>query len=1134
MRNVLIVSDIHFGWSDAYGRIDPETGLHTRLEDYIRSFNSVIDYVFENDIGTLVIGGDLFKSRQPTNIQQTEFAKCLLRIVDHNAKVSDDKKVSIVIITGNHDVQVSERAHVASIYKELNFPFVHIHSDLSLIEIEGVYHICLPYVYRQRMNMNTNEELMKWYEEQLNSLKEQIPEGSPSIAIAHQLIEGVRLSSGYSSLNQVDEIVVPKKWFEGIDAVFAGHVHNKQGLKKKDPLIMVVGAMERKDFGDEGIEKGFVDYNPQTKQAQFVNLTTREFQRIKMNFSEQEVDVTDEIKRIVDRNEVKDKIARLEVEVKSEQLPLRENELREYFKEAFFFDKIGTKIIRSEQKKDSNINETLSPLKNLDEYLKTRDDLQQDFKDEMNKTAKEIIDEEEEKAQQGSIIEPVHLRLVNFLSHTDSELYFDKLGAVTLIVGKKDGDERQSNGAGKTTIFDGLTWCLYNKSRASGTKHATTQNLVREGAEEAKVEFTFKCNEILYKIERSYNCQTDKSSIVFKEKKKQRWRTISKDRKTATNKKIAEYIGMDYEVFENSVFCKQHEISSLASKTSGERREIVKKILALDIYDVYSKKAKDKVNQYEVEIQDEVLFIDENVNAEEEKKDFEDRKKVLQNSIDVSEKNIKVTQKALDDLREKQAKWNESISKEKEYKNKIQQLSRDNKELVNDIKIYQQKSEEQKEKLKKYQQQYKEKKEHLFKLESEKIDKDGLAIDLKKIRAVVKESEEEQQKIQSQLDIVKDQIKEKKREIESIQELGIGKCSNCFQQITVESKERTVEEFKKTIEEKSKKENDIKNKLKIAIEKTKEDKKKEEELDKKKEQYNNKILEKKNLVESMQSIKELGLAAHEATENASKLIKQYTERLQKQKKELNKTEEQLQKIGDVDHDKYRVLQKQVEDKNQKIETLSQQVNSFNQQVGILIANIETKDKIIQQIQQKKKKIEENKKKRELYNELSFAFGKQGIQALVLQNSTYEIQEVANSFLEKLTDGVSLQISTQRTNKTDENKTQEVFDIIITDPYHTSPFENFSGGERFRIAFAIRIALSILLARRSGAQIRTMWYDEAFSDLDQDGIDKLSEIFGVLTKYFKYQLIITHQTELKALFDDILCVSRDKSGSKIIQ
>ena len=141
--------------------------------------------------------------------------------------------------------------------------------------------------------------------------------------------------------------------------------------------------------------------------------------------------------------------------------------------------------------------------------------------------------------------------------------------------------------------------------------------------------------------------------------------------------------------------------------------------------------------------------------------------------------------------------------------------------------------------------------------------------------------------------------------------------------------------------------------------------------------------------------------------------------------------------------------------------------------------------------------------------------------------------MANQLLKDFTDSaMSISINTLRKNKSDDTY-QEVFDIEIRDGIRIGLFETFSGGEKFKVAFAIRIALSMLLMRKSGVRVPFILYDEAFSDVDEDSSSKLVDIFFILRKYFELQLVITHDTKLKDKFSDILLVQKDSKGSRIV-
>jgi exonuclease SbcC len=125
----------------------------------------------------------------------------------------------------------------------------------------------------------------------------------------------------------------------------------------------------------------------------------------------------------------------------------------------------------------------------------------------------------------------------------------------------------------------------------------------------------------------------------------------------------------------------------------------------------------------------------------------------------------------------------------------------------------------------------------------------------------------------------------------------------------------------------------------------------------------------------------------------------------------------------------------------------------------------------------------------------------------------------------------VRIETQREIKTGE--VREALDIIISDELGSRPYELYSGGESFRINFAIRIALSRLLARRAGAQLRTLFIDEGFGTQDARGREHLVAAINTIQDDFDRILVITHIDELKQAFPTRIEVTKTPQGSQFI-
>ncbi len=169
-----------------------------------------------------------------------------------------------------------------------------------------------------------------------------------------------------------------------------------------------------------------------------------------------------------------------------------------------------------------------------------------------------------------------------------------------------------------------------------------------------------------------------------------------------------------------------------------------------------------------------------------------------------------------------------------------------------------------------------------------------------------------------------------------------------------------------------------------------------------------------------------------------------------------------------------------------------------------------------------------------YQKLEEAFGTNGVPALLIEQALPEIEAHANELLDRLTLGqLSILFETQSEYKDKKRQDKkETLDILINDANgHTRAYEMFSGGEAFRINFAIRLALSQVLAKRSGARLQTLVIDEGFGSQDTTGRSRLVETINVVKKDFSKILIITHLEELKDAFPGRIEVEKTPSGSR---
>ncbi|MFA5151912.1 MAG: SMC family ATPase [Clostridia bacterium] len=166
--------------------------------------------------------------------------------------------------------------------------------------------------------------------------------------------------------------------------------------------------------------------------------------------------------------------------------------------------------------------------------------------------------------------------------------------------------------------------------------------------------------------------------------------------------------------------------------------------------------------------------------------------------------------------------------------------------------------------------------------------------------------------------------------------------------------------------------------------------------------------------------------------------------------------------------------------------------------------------------------------------LEKAFGKDGIPTLLIEQALPDIEAHANEILDRLSDStMQLSFETQRDFK-DANRRdrKETLDIMISSSSEERAYELLSGGEAFRINFALRLALSHILANRSGARLSTLVIDEGFGSQDAEGRQRLIEAINSVREDFAKILVITHLEELKDAFSTRIEVSKHTNGSQV--
>jgi exonuclease SbcC len=259
------------------------------------------------------------------------------------------------------------------------------------------------------------------------------------------------------------------------------------------------------------------------------------------------------------------------------------------------------------------------------------------------------------------------------------------------------------------------------------------------------------------------------------------------------------------------------------------------------------------------------------------------------------------------------------------------------------------------------------------------------------------------------------------------------------------------------------------------------------------------------------------------TELQNRIEQQNAELLEGQTR-LDEAQTRLKAL-ESDRINFAQLQQEVTQLRQEESAASQKVGVARQRLQVL-GDLRT---LTEDLMQQKKGLLDRVQQLSI---LEKSCGRKGVQALLIEHALPEIEDSANEFLDRLTGGeMAIKFDTQRRLKS-RDALAETLDIIISDRAGERPYDNYSGGEQFRINFAIRLALSQLLANRAGTRLQTLVIDEGFGSQDPQGRQRLVEAINAVQDDFACVLVITHIDELRDSFPTRIEIRKDLNGSQI--
>ncbi|MEE9512589.1 MAG: SMC family ATPase, partial [Anaerolineales bacterium] len=677
---------------------------------------------------------------------------------------------------------------------------------------------------------------------------------------------------------------------------------------------------------------------------------------------------------------------------------------------------------------------------------------------------------------------PIELELHNFLAYRDPDSLRLEGIHIACLVGP--------NGAGKSSLLDAITWALGGKARVS-----TPDDLIHQGEKEMRVALTFDQGGTRYRVIRQRKVgKRGVSLLEFQTRASDSaaWKDISEKTIRATQEEINKSVGLDYETFVNSAFLAQGRADEFTTKTPSQRKQILANILNLSRWEIYERQTKDRIAETKTSIQ----RLDGRVEEIE--------RELLQR--EAHEAVMKEAEAAAHGVNEKLIEFEKHWADLEKARNDLVTLQRQIDDLTRRITAREREMAD----IKREQA-----------ATQVKADKGALQAVLDEVKEALAKLEPIQAKLQ-EMTQEQSTLAEETARLEGInQTLGPETeplkarvavldaatepvCPTCGQALTEENRVEMVAELRVEIETRRELYRSNRDRMLEIAKKIGEIEDERLMLDKQ--------LKTRSTLEKRGGELEAALAY---ADEAAKWEVELRDKVARWSKDLVADREQrkvLEAKADGLESRLRaasLTQKDVDQLRLEKRIADERVGGARQQLAALEAFE----------RQRIERLEERERMADdlgLYEDLREAFGKRGVPAMIIETVVPELTRSANDLLTHLSeDKMEVSIETQR--KTKAGELREALDIIISDDLGERPYELYSGGEAFRIDFAIRIAISRLLARRAGAQLRSLFIDEGFGTQDARGREQLIAAINAIQDDFDRILVITHIEELKDAF-----------------
>lgn len=385
---IIILGDTHIGANFGLGK-PTKSGGNSRVDDYERTLNNAVDYAIDNKVDAFIQTGDAFDSRTPAPEHMNVYNRAVRRLSLAN--------ITSIIIMGNHDYRRVGDGFTSAISSlaAKDYPNVRIILKPELIKLHGrdkpgANLVLLPFRDRRMFSGKTTAEDSKLYEDEVRSIISLGDPKNPTIAVGHNFYH----TGSYNDYGGT-EVLAKVDTFNQCDLIAMGHYHQFKIIRKKDPIAIYTGSMEKLNFGDEKVDKYFIDYETETKRVKVIKSPSRQLKDISLDLSDSDHDTfMDDFKSKIEGEDFKDKITRLKVSIRDSLLSfVKKSHLEKilYDEGAFFVSRITLESVFSRVVRDDAILKHKDDFSMFKAFVDNQEGLSDDDKKIILSEAKKIM-----------------------------------------------------------------------------------------------------------------------------------------------------------------------------------------------------------------------------------------------------------------------------------------------------------------------------------------------------------------------------------------------------------------------------------------------------------------------------------------------------------------------------------------------------------------------------------------------------------------------------------------------------------------------------------------------------------------------------------------------------------------------